>query len=171
MTSPVDPLLTSLETLLTTGSGWLALGLFDPDWIYRGDAPVELPTPHLALCQNGACKERHKQGSGLWEVPVSVRLVLDRNGILGDTPEEIEESIRSYADDMEAILTMNLRLDPDDEEAGFSTPEERMTDESIHVWEIFGVEVEADTETDGDPVCEIKFTAFCAHAALIIPTT
>ncbi len=167
MTSPVDPLLSSMETLLSTGAGWITLGLFDPDLIYRGDAPVELPTPHLALCQAGPCKERHVQGRGLWEIPVSARLVLDRNGDLGDTPAEIEAS-KSYADDLEAILTMNLRTDPDDEDAGFSTPEERLTDDDIHVWEIFDVEVDADTEMDGDPVCEVKFTAFCTHKSLII---
>ena len=168
MTSPIDPLLDSMETLLTTGSGFVELGLFDTDMIYRGDAPVDLPTPHLAIAQDGPCKERHKQGSGLWEVPVFARLTLDRNGDLGDTEAEIAASVKSFADDMEALLTMPLLLDPDDEDAGISTPEERLTTEAIHVWEISNVEVDADTEIDGDPVCEIRFTAFCAHTATII---
>ena len=168
MTSPIDQLLNSMESLLSTGAGWVTLGLFDPDLIYRGDAPVELPTPHLAIAQDGACKERHKQGSGLWEVPVFARLTLDRNGILGDTEAEIAASIKSYADDMEALLTMPLLIDPEDENAGISTPEERLTTADIHVWELSNVEVDADTEMDGDPVCEVRFTAFCTHAANVI---
>ena len=171
MTSPVDQLLSAIEDLLSTGAGWITLGLFDDDvLIYRGDAPVELPTPHVAIAQAGPCKERHVQGSGLWEIPVSARLVLDRNGLLGDTEAEIAASIKSYADDLEAILTLPLLIDPDDGDAGTSTPEQRLTNSDIHVWKISEVEVDADTEMDGDPVCEVRFTAFCAHESKIIPT-
>ncbi len=174
MTSPADQLLSAMETLLYSGREDYGIpatfGAASGIPIYRGDTPTELPTPNLGLSQAGACKERHVQGSGLWEVPVSARLVLDRNGALGETEAEIAASIRSYADDLEAVLTLKLRIDADDEDAGFSTPEQRLTNDDIHIWEIFDVEIEADNEMDGDPVCEVKFTAFCAHAGLIIPT-
>lgn len=172
MTSPVDYLLTQMEELLVNGSVDYNIPAPFPTSgtipVYRGDAPVTMGLPLLALCQDGPCKERHVQGSGLWEIPVSARLVLDRNGILGDTPEEIAASIRSYSDDMEAILTMPLRLDENDESAGFSTPEQRLSSDDVHVWEISEVSIEADTELEGDPVCEVKFTAFCCHAERVI---
>ena len=169
MTSPVDHLLSSMEDLLTTGATWVDLSLFgNPVVVYRGDAPVEAPVPLLAIGQAGACKERHVQGSGLWEIPVFARLVLDRNGLLGDTEAEIAASIKSYADDMEAILTLPLLIDPDEPDGAFSTPEQRLTTDDIHVWEISEVEIDADTEMDGDPVCEVRFTAFCAHADKVV---
>ena len=172
MTSPVDQLLSAMETLLLNGSTAYNLpATFPPSsaiQVFRSDAPVSAPLPLLALCQAGPCKERHLQGSGLWEIPVSARLVLDRNGTLGNTADQIEASIRSYSDDMEAILTMPLRINVNNESAGFSTPEQRLTTASLHVWEIFDVSVEADTELEGDPVCEVKFTAFCCHEGKVI---
>ena len=172
MTSPVDYLLSQMEELLVNGSVDYGIPAVFPTSgdipVYRGDAPLTMPLPVLALCQDGACKERHLQGSGLWEIPVSARLALDRNGTLGDTPAEVAASIRSYADDLEAVLTMKLRLDDTDESAGFSTPEERLSSDDVHVWEISEVSIEADTELEGDPVCEVKFTAFCCHAGKVI---
>ncbi len=94
---------------------------------------------------------------------------MSRNGEDGDTPTDVEEGFRAYGDDLEAFLTLPLRLDPDDEDAGQSTPEERLTDAAIHVWEISDVEVVSDTELEGDPVAEVTFTAFCCHASKIIP--
>lgn len=172
MTSPVDQLLSAMETLLLNGSATYNLPATFPAnsaiQVFRSDAPVSAPLPLLALCQAGPCKERHLQGSGLWEIPVSARLVLDRNGTLGNTADQIEASIRSFSDDMEAILTMPLRLDQNNEAAGFSTPEQRLTTALIQVWEIYDVSVEADTELEGDPVCEVKFTAFCCHKGKVI---
>jgi hypothetical protein len=172
MTSPVDQLLSAMETLLLNGSATYNLPATFPAnsaiQVFRSDAPVSAPLPLLALCQAGPCKERHLQGSGLWEIPVSARLVLDRNGTLGNTADQIEASIRSFSDDMEAILTMPLRLDQNNEAAGFSTPEQRLTTSLIQVWEIYDVSVEADTELEGDPVCEVKFTAFCCHKGKVI---
>ena len=172
MTSPVDQLLSAMEALLVDGNVTYGIPAVFPAsaaiQVFRSDAPVSAPLPLLALCQDGPCKERHLQGSGLWEIPVSARLVLDRCGILGDTPEEIAASIRSYSDDMEAVLTMPLRLDENNEAAGVSTPEQRLTTSDVHVWEISEVSVEADTELEGDPVCEVKFTAFCCHAGKVI---
>lgn len=169
MTSPVDYLLAAMEDLLTTGAGWVDLQLFgDGITVYRGDAPVEAPVPLLAIGQAGPCRERHNQGSGMWEIPVSARLVLDRNGGLGDTEAEIAASVRSYADDLEAILTLPLLIDPEEPDGAFSTPDQRLTTDDLHVWDITEVEVDADTEMEGDPVCEVRFTAFCAHAAKIV---
>jgi hypothetical protein len=172
MISPVDQLLSAMETLLVTGNSTYNIPATFPTssaiQVFRSDAPVTAALPLLALCQDGPCKERHLQGSGLWEIPVSARLVLDRNGTLGNTADQIEASIRSFSDDMEAVLTMPLRLDPNNEAAGFSTPEQRLTTASIQVWEISDVSVEADTELEGDPVCEVKFTAFCCHADKVI---
>ena len=91
------------------------------------------------------------------------RLVLDRDGALGDTPQEVADSVRAYADDLEAALTMELLLDPEAPEAGTSTAEQRLTTDSLHVWKVFDVEVDADTELDGDPVCVVRFTAFCQY--------
>ena len=172
MTSPVDQLLSAMETLLLNGSATYNLPATFPSnsaiQVFRSDAPVSAPLPLLALCQAGPCKERHLQGSGLWEIPVSARLVLDRNGTLGNTADQIEASIRSFSDDMEAILTMPLRINVNNEAAGFSTPEQRLTTSLIQVWEIYDVSVEADTELEGDPVCEVKFTAFCCHKGKVI---
>jgi hypothetical protein len=172
MTSPVDQLLSAMETLLLNGSAIYNLPATFPAnsaiQVFRSDAPVSAPLPLLALCQAGPCKERHLQGSGLWEIPVSARLVLDRNGTLGNTADQIEASIRSFSDDMEAILTMPLRINVNNEAAGFSTPEQRLTTSLIQVWEIYDVSVEADTELEGDPVCEVKFTAFCCHKGKVI---
>jgi len=172
MTSPVDQLLSAMETLLLNGSATYNLPATFPAnsaiQVFRSDAPVSAPLPLLALCQAGPCKERHLQGSGLWEIPVSARLVLDRNGTLGNTADQIEASIRSFSDDMEAILTMPLRINVNNEAAGFSTPEQRLTTSLIQVWEIYDVSVEADTELEGDPVCEVKFTAFCCHKGKVI---
>ena len=172
MISPVDQLLSAMETLLVTGNSTYNIPATFPAnsaiQVFRSDAPVTAALPLLALCQDGPCKERHLQGSGLWEIPVSARLVLDRNGTLGNTAGQIEASIRSFSDDMEAVLTMPLRLDPNNEAAGFSTPEQRLTTALIQVWEISDVSVEADTELEGDPVCEVKFTAFCCHADKVI---
>lgn len=165
MTAPVPQLLSSIETLLTTGSGWISEGLFDADWIYRGEALVEVTPPMVIIAQAGPAKERHVQGIGLWEIPVTVRYIMSRNGDDGDTPTDVEDAFRAYGDDLEGFLTLPLLIDPDDVDAGQSTPEERMSDDDIHVWEISDVEVNSDTELEGDPVAEVTFTAFCCHAS------
>ena len=161
-----------METLLLEGSTTYGIPATFPTTgpfsIYRGDAPISAPGQMVALCQAGPVKERHKQGSGLWEIPVSARVVFDRNGQIGDTEEEITASIKSYADDLEAVLTMSLLIDSADAGAGSSTPEQRLTTALVHVWELSEVTVEADTEMEGDPVCEVQFTAFCCHAGMIV---
>lgn len=171
MTSPLAPLLASIESLLKHGRDSYGIpATFEDIPVYRGDQLDSVNTPFVQISQDGPAKERHVKGSGVWEIPISVRLVLDANGDLGDSPQEIEESIRAYADDLEAVLTRNLRLNPMDEADGYSTPEERLVTDALHVWEIIEVEVSVDTEMDDDPVCEVTFTAVCSHAATIIPT-
>ncbi len=164
MTAPVPQLLDSMETLLTTGAGWVSEGLFPVDWIFRGDAPVEASPPMVILAQAGPTQERHVQGRGLWEIPVTARFTMSRNGADGDTPTDVEDAFREYGDNMEALLTRAF-----DAGNGYSTAEERLTDAGIHIWKIYDVEVVSDTELEGDPVAEVTFTAFCCHASKIIP--
>lgn len=173
MIAPVEQLLNSMETLLTEGSDTYGLpGLFPSDGsirVFRGDSLVATPVPHCALYQAGPAKERHKQGSGLWEIPMGAKLIMDRNGLdIGDSAADAAADIRTFSGDMEAILTADLLINSADPGDGQSTPEQRLTTSEIHVWEISDVEVVADTEAEGDPSCEVNFTAFCTYAERII---
>ncbi len=173
MIAPVEQLLNSIEALLTTGVDAYGLpALFPTDGpipVFRGDSLVTTPVPHCIIYQAGPCKERHKQGSGLWEIPMGAKLIMDRNGLdIGDSADDVAADIRTYAGDLESILTSELLMESGNPGAGSSLPEQRLTTDEIHVWEISDVEVMADTEAEGDPSCEVNFTAFCTYAERII---
>ncbi len=176
MTAPVPQLLNSMETLLRDGRPeYGILPMFPLDsgvTIYRSDALTEAAPPMVILAQTDAAKELHKRGSGMWDIPVSAKYIMSRNGDDGDTPTDVEDIFRDFGDKLEALFAMDLLLVPDDQDGGFSTPEERLTTEEIHVFRPDGImdhQVMSDTELDGDPSAEITFTARCAHASKIIP--
>ena len=166
MNAPVSHLLASVATLLADGSTTYgipaAFVAADGIPVYRGDQPLTIDPPFVQVCQAGPAKERHVQGSGLWEIPVSAKLIVDRNGGVGDSEADVEESFRALSDELEGVLTRLLTGDVE------STPEQRLTNAEVHVWAISNVEVAEDKEMDGDPSCEVTFTAFCSYAERII---
>jgi hypothetical protein len=100
---------------------------------------------------------------------MGAKLIMDRNGrTIGQSAADVAADVRSYSGDMESIFSSDLLINAVDPSDGQSTPEQRLTTEEIHVWEISDVEVMADTEAEGDPSCEVNFTAFCTYAGRII---
>jgi hypothetical protein len=173
MIAPAEQLTDSIHALLTEGVAAYGLpAVFPPDGgiaVYRGDTMVETPIPHVAIYQAGPAKERHVQGSGLWEIPMGAKLILDRNGdAINQSAEDVAADMRTLSGDMEAVLTMALLVDSGDPEGASSTPEQRLTTATLHAWEVYDVEVSADTEAEGDPSCEVNFTVFCGHAGQVI---
>ena len=169
--SPIHLLLDALETLLTEGREsphlFPAPAVFPPESsipIIRGDADVATQAPLCAIAQNGPASERHAPMSGLWEVPVSARLVLLARDE-SETVADHQATIQSYATDLEGALTSALVIDeegdPTDPE-NWSTPAQRLTTSALTVHDVFKVALESDTEDNGDIVLELKFTAFCS---------
>lgn len=170
MTSPVDHLITSIQVLLSTDLGFGIPVIFPPDGdiqIFRGDVPDEFQSGNVVITQDGPAKERHKL-SRTWDIPVKVSVCLPRGGELGDTPEEVAETIRSYADDIEAVLTMPLLIETGEPE--YTTAAQRLSNADLYVWDVFNVEVAADDSMDGNPMCEVSFTVHCAHDSTVIHT-
>jgi hypothetical protein len=168
--SPIHLLLDALESLLTSGRAdphlYPCPALFPPDSsipIIRGDADLATQAPLCAIAQIGPAAERHAPLSGLWDIPVSARLVL----LARDDSQTIAEhqaTLQSYATDLEGILTSALVIDPDGDPTdpeNWSTPAQRLTTPTLTVHDIFKVFVEQDTEDNGDLVLELKLTAFC----------
>ncbi len=168
MTAPVDQLLSSIQALLSTDLGFGIPVIFPTAGeiqIFRGDEPEEYEVGNVVVYQDGAAKERHKL-SKCWDIPVKVSVTIDRSGSLGDTPQEVAESIRSYADDIEAVLTMNLLIEAGEPE--FTTAPQRLSNDDLYVWDIFNVEVAADDTISDHPSCEVSFTVFCSHDSNVI---
>lgn len=172
MIAPTEKIIDSIESLLINGNATYGIPAVLPVsggfLVYRGDAAVTAPPPMAIIAQAGAAKERHNQTSGIWEIPMAVRLIFDRNGTLGQTEAQIEAYIKTLSDDVEAVLTMRLLINPITPTAGQSSPEQRLSNANVYVWDLTGVEVEQDAEMDGDPVCEIRFTCVCAHKQEVI---
>ena len=173
MITPIEELLDSIHTMLTAGVAAYGLPAVLPVAggiaVYRGDTLVSTPIPHCVIYQAGPAKERHKQGSGLWEIPVGAKLIMDRNGrVIGQSAADVAADIRTISEDIEAVLTQDLLITSGNQDGGSSTPEQRLTTAAIHVWEVSDVEVMADTEAEGDPSCEINLTVFCTQTARVI---
>jgi len=169
--SPIHLLLDALESLLTLGRSaphlYPAPALFPPDSsipIIRGDADITAEAPLCAIAQIAASSERHASMSGLWDIPVSARLVL----LARDESQPLaahQETIQSYAADLEGILTSAMVIDPEGDPTdpeNWSSPAQRLTTPDLRVHDIYKVSLESDTEDNGDIVLELKFTAFCS---------
>lgn len=172
MIAPTEKIIDSIESLLTVGNSAYGIPAVLPTsggfLVYRGDAAVTAPPPMAIISQIGPSKERHNQTSGIWEIPMAVRLIFDRNGTIGQTEAQIDAFIKTISDDVEAALTMRLLIDPLVPATGQSSPEQRLSNTQVYVWDLTGVEVEQDSEMDGDPTCEIRFTCVCAHKQEVI---
>lgn len=172
--SPIHLLLDALESLLVAGR--VAPHLFPCPALFpvsggipiiRGDADVACEAPLCAIAQIGPVSERHAPMSGLWDVPVSARLVLLARQE-GQTVGDHQATLQSYATDMEAILTGPLAIDPDGDHTdpeNWSTPAQRLTTAALTVHDIHKVSIEQDVEDNGDIVLELKLTAFCTIPA------
>lgn len=172
MIAPASKLIDSIENLLINGNATYGIPAVLPIsgcfLVYRGDAAITAPPPMAIIAQASAAKERHNQTSGIWEIPMAVKLIFDRNGTLGQTEDQIGAYIKSISDDVEAVLTMRLLIDPIIPSTGQSSPEQRLSNTNVYVWDLTEVTVEQDTEMDGDPSCEIRFTCVCAHKQEVI---
>ena len=172
MIAPSDKLLDSIESLLINGNATYGIPAVLPAsggfLVFRSDAPVSAPPPMVIVAQVGPAKERHVQTCGIWEMPMAVKLIFDRNGTLGQTESQIAEYIKTVSQDVEAVLTMPLLVDPLLPNGAQSTAEQRLSTTQIYVWELTGAEVKEDVEMEGDPSCEIIFTAVCAHKQQVI---
>ena len=167
MTAPIKQLLNAIKALLTEGHATYNPPVLFPETgeirVYRGDVDCQLEAPFCHISQIGPAKERHEANSGLWEIPVSARMVIlskDDN----QTAEEHDTILDDYATDLEGVLSHILYNDPDDHPAGSNLPQERLSTTEVQVWDVYDVQVEQDVEDSGDLVIEVKFTCFCGYS-------